>query len=90
MLDKFPKEIEDMAKRIAKTEANHLVFRCTFNSSYNTGTVEQVCDHLTRGLRSHVKNIKGNKFKGLTFEISEIRGTVGKEMNGYFLLLKKK
>ncbi|MCH2044019.1 MAG: hypothetical protein MK212_07720 [Saprospiraceae bacterium] len=92
MLNDFEKEKKEMAERIAQTEANHLVFRCSFRKpySFNRGTVEQVCDNLTSTLRYHLKEIQGKNFKGLTHEIAEIKQGEGKDMAGYFVLLKKK
>lgn len=91
-LENFKKEKQAMAERIAQTETNHLVFRCSFRKpySFNRGTVEQVCNKLTNSLKHRIKEIQGNAFNGLTHEIAEIKLGGEKDKAGYFVLLKKK
>ena len=78
-----------MAERMAPTTANHLVFRCSFRQSFDRSVVEQVCSHLTEKLGRHLKDIKGQAFNKLSFEISSIEQGKGKDMAGYFILLKR-
>ena len=88
-LENYSTQIKAMAERIALTDANHLVFRCSFVEEFHKSVVEQVCDHLTESLRHHMKVIKGKGFEKLSYEISSIKRGSGKEMVGYFILLKK-